>query len=146
MIDATFVDDLRCHFMEDAVHPESVTHRPLVLVVEDEPLLLMLYEDAVAAAGGDVITAMTVSEGLDALARRVDVAILDIRLAQGERVFPVARRLVEEGVPFLFCTGTAHDMPAGEFASARIMAKPISADRVVAEAMAMASRGEACHA
>jgi len=117
---------------------------PLVLVVEDEPLILMLYEDAIEHAGGRARTAMSVQEGLDAVSLEVDVAILDIRLGD-EKVFPVAYKLLEAGIPFLFCSGTGGDMPQGVFSQIRLISKPVRAEVVVADAMSLARRNAACH-
>jgi DNA-binding response OmpR family regulator len=77
-----------------------------ILVVEDEMMILMMIEDMLADLGHEVAgVAQTLSRAL-ALAEGegFDMAILDINLA-GERSFPVARRLRERGVPFMFATG-----------------------------------------
>lgn len=129
--------------MSPEIHPETKA-RPLVLVVEDEPFLLMMYEDAVFDSGADVRTATSVAEALDSLSVDVDVAILDIRLGD-EKVFPVAYRLIEVGIPFLFCSGTAFDMPEGVFSQIPLLHKPVPAERVVTCALGLAGRHRACH-
>lgn len=130
--------------MSRSDHPEIDHGKKVVLVVEDEPILLMMYEDAVIDAGAGVRTASSVGEALDKLGLEIDVAILDIRLGD-EKVFPVAYRLLEIGIPFLFCSGTAGDMPEGVFSQIPLMHKPVSADRVVACAMELAEARSACH-
>ena len=122
----------------DHAHPKRAGDT-LVLVVEDEPLLLMTYEDALADAGVRWVSASSVAEALSALTIDVDVAILDIRLGD-EKVFPVAYRLAEEGIPFLFCSGTGWDMPEGMFSQVRLIPKPANAGMVVDEALAIARR------
>jgi DNA-binding response OmpR family regulator len=119
-------------------HPER-SEGVLVLVVEDEPFLLMTYEDALTDAGARYLSASSVGEALSLLTLDVDVAILDIRLGD-EKVFPVAYRLMEEGIPFLFCSGTGGDMPEGMFSQAPLIPKPANAALVVGEAIALARR------
>jgi DNA-binding response OmpR family regulator len=77
-----------------------------ILIVEDEMMIVMMMEDMLADLGHEVVgvaqnlpTALSLAES-----EGFDIAILDINLA-GERSFPVARRLRERGVPFLFATG-----------------------------------------
>jgi DNA-binding response OmpR family regulator len=77
-----------------------------ILVVEDEMMIAMMLEDMLADLGHHVVgvapnlkTALTLAEDLT-----FDLAILDINLA-GDRSFPVAHRLMDKGVPFLFATG-----------------------------------------
>ncbi len=77
-----------------------------ILVVEDEMMVLMMIEEMLLDLGHEVAgTAQSLSSALIlAETDGFDMAILDINLA-GERSFPVARRLSERGVPFLFATG-----------------------------------------
>ncbi|WP_414488946.1 response regulator, partial [Stenotrophomonas maltophilia] len=77
-----------------------------VLLVEDEPTLMMVLEQAIAQVGYDV--SKTAEDLPTALAcaeeAAFDVAVLDVNL-NGVESYPVADRLVELGVPFLFTTG-----------------------------------------
>ncbi|MBU3079197.1 response regulator [Sphingomonas quercus] len=78
-----------------------------VLVVEDEPMVAMTLEDALAEFGCKLVAvAETVAEALAAVeqAPAIDVAVLDVNLG-GEKVFPVADALGARGVPFAFSTG-----------------------------------------
>lgn len=77
-----------------------------ILAVEDESLVAMFLEDSLADLGCTVIGPVgRVEQALELLnEHEVDAAVLDINLA-GERVFPVADRLVGLGVPFIFATG-----------------------------------------
>jgi DNA-binding NarL/FixJ family response regulator len=77
-----------------------------VLIVEDEVLIAFELCDLVADAEGVAIgPARTNREALALLDReRVDVALLDLNLADGEAT-PTAERLVGRGVPVLICTG-----------------------------------------
>ena len=70
-----------------------------VLIAEDQLLIADLLEEALAAEGYDVCgIACTVAEGV-ALGElhRPDIAVLDVRLAGGERGPEIARRLNSRG-------------------------------------------------
>ena len=75
---------------------------PLVLVVEDNAVVALDLETALADAGIEVLgPAYTVAQALGLLIeRRPDFAVLDFNLA-GEHVTAVAVRLRELGVPFV---------------------------------------------
>lgn len=84
----------------------------LVLLVEDNPMIAMNTEILLLDLGvGEVRTAATV---MDALAlvddARFDLAILDVRLAEGEDSLPVAARLSDLAVPLVFATGLSDDL------------------------------------
>ena len=76
-----------------------------VLIVEDEPMVLALLEDALTIAGHEVSAVRKLEEAL-ALAEKlpIDAAVLDVNLAGG-KIYPVADALLERKVPFLFITG-----------------------------------------
>ncbi|ACA16797.1 response regulator receiver protein [Methylobacterium sp. 4-46] len=77
-----------------------------VLIVEDEMLIALELSDLVTdAQGSPVGPARTNREALALLDREpVDVAILDLNLADGEAT-PTAERLIRGGIPVLVCTG-----------------------------------------
>jgi CheY-like chemotaxis protein len=115
-----------------------------LLVVEDEMLVALALEEMLGDFGCVVVdVAGTVDRGL-ALADKLalDGAILDINLG-GEKVFPVAERLAERGVPFVFCTayGTAALPPS--FAKAPTLAKPYDAHRLRKFLISGLTRGRA---
>jgi DNA-binding response OmpR family regulator len=76
-----------------------------VLIVEDDFIILHDLETLLAEAGAEVIgPCQTVAGALAAADGSVSAAILDVSL-RSETVEPVAVRLSEFGVPFLFYTG-----------------------------------------
>jgi two-component SAPR family response regulator len=79
-----------------------------VLVVEDEFLVAADLEDTLTALGYQVLGPFpTLAEALSWLdSDKPDAAVLDVNI-RGELIFPVAERLTELGVPFVFCTGYA---------------------------------------
>jgi DNA-binding NtrC family response regulator len=97
-----------------------------VLVVEDDPLLLMDLEETLEGAGAVVVgLCQTLREAI----RRSDVAdfsvaVLDFRLGS-ETISPVARRLVNRGVPFVLYTGQSrHEPGLAEWRHCSIVEKP----------------------
>ena len=108
-------------------HPEN---GPLLLVVEDDAFLLMEYEDAISSRGCVVLTAMTLPEALVQVELRPDGAILDIRIGR-DMVFPVAARLRELGIPFVFCSGTREDIPPGPYRDVQFHSKPVRPELVL---------------
>lgn len=85
-----------------------------ILLIEDEPLLLMTVQDMMSDFGCQLAgSAMALSSGLQ-MARdlSLDLAILDVNL-NGELITPAAEVLAQRGVPFLFATGyDAHIVPS----------------------------------
>lgn len=79
-----------------------------ILVVEDEYLIAINIEMALEEMGAEIIGPLShVDAALDALQAGgavPDAAILDINV-RGRPVFPVAERLSERNIPFVFATG-----------------------------------------
>lgn len=55
---------------------ENLNHAPLILVVEDEPLIRALVADVLAERGLEVREASTANEALAIMAQRPDVKVL----------------------------------------------------------------------
>ena len=102
-----------------------------VLIVEDESLIAMMLEDFLDSLGHTV--AATCESVPDAMARvgegGFDVAILDVNL-KGERIWPVADRLIEMGVPYILATGGHIDPPPIAHAAAPVLSKPFTIDAI----------------
>lgn len=94
----------------------------------------MLIDDVLKEAGCEVIGPMPrVASALQAVSTepRLDGAVLDINLA-GEVVSPVADRLSERGVPFIFLTGYGWHMLPERFHSRPLVTKPCRQDLLLA--------------
>ena len=98
-----------------------------MLIVEDEAMVAMMLEDQLMEFGCVVVgVAGSVSEGLakiEIVAPDLDAAVLDVNLG-GEKVYPVAEKLTERGVPFIFATGYGTAGIAPAFARVPTLAKP----------------------
>ena len=103
-----------------------------ILIVEDEPLIAMMLEDFLEELGHKVVASCDSVD--DALARVAeggfDVAILDVSLKDGRKVWPVVDRLVAAGIPFVLATGGHVEPPPAEHADATLLAKPYTIDAI----------------
>ncbi|MGF1550669.1 MAG: response regulator [Sphingomonadaceae bacterium] len=103
-----------------------------ILIAEDEPLIAMTLADYLEALGHEVTA--TVETVGDALARidegGFDLAILDVSLKDGERIWPVADKLAAGNLPFILSTGGHVDPPPPEHAGAPVLAKPFTIESV----------------
>ena len=106
-----------------------------LLVVEDEALVAMMIEDMLGDLGCIVVdVAGSVARGLaltEDAASRLDAAVLDVNLG-GETVYPVAEKLAQAGVPFVFSTGYGLAGVAARFAGVPTLAKPFNAATLAA--------------
>ena len=101
-----------------------------VLVVEDDPIIALDFEDTVLSFGVKTVrTAGTVTRALQLIEERTpDFALLDIGLLR-EKSFAVAERLEALRIPFAFISGYGADavLPAA-FAQTPRLPKPCTAD------------------
>ena len=91
----------------------------------------MMLEDFLDSLGHTIVG---ICESVpDAMARvnegGFEVAILDVNL-KGERIWPVADRLVEMGVPYVLATGGHIEPPPAAHASAPVLSKPFTIDAI----------------
>src|SRR6266849_3359356 len=105
-----------------------------VLIVEDDPIIALDFDDTILGFGVKTIrTAGSVAKALEMIADRApDFALLDVGLVH-EKSFAVAERLDAMKIPFVFVTGDGADvrLPAA-FADKRRLPKPYSADALQA--------------
>jgi DNA-binding response OmpR family regulator len=107
-----------------------------VLVVEDEWLIANELEQDLNEAGFSIVGPVgSVERALEAIeAGRIDAAVLDVRL-QSEDSYPVAERLQERHIPFLFITGHSSGEIADRYRRHACLQKPFSS-RGLLEAVA----------
>ncbi|MBR0737307.1 response regulator [Bradyrhizobium liaoningense] len=105
-----------------------------VLVVEDDPIIAIDFEDRLLAFGArHVRSAGSVMQALDAIEKRApDFALLDVELIR-EKSFAIAERLVALNIPFVFVTGYGAEtgIPP-EFAARPRLQKPCSSEALEA--------------
>ena len=105
-----------------------------VLIVEDDPIIALDFEDTISGFGTrSVRTAGSVAMALRMIEERApDFALLDVSLIS-ENSLAVAERLEALKIPFVFVTGYVSDvsLPA-EFANKPRLPKPFSTDALEA--------------
>jgi CheY-like chemotaxis protein len=105
-----------------------------VLIVEDDPIIALDFEDMILDFGVKTVRAVgNVATALAAIAARPpDFALLDVGLAR-EKSFAVAEQLEVLRIPFLFVTGYGADasVPAALAGRPRL-GKPCTADALQA--------------
>jgi CheY-like chemotaxis protein len=103
-----------------------------ILIVEDEPLIAMMLEDFLETLGHKVVASCdSVEAALEHVeAGGFEVAILDVSLKDGFKVWPVADRLAEAGTPFVLATGGHIEPPPAAHAGAPVLAKPYTIDAI----------------
>ncbi len=103
-----------------------------ILIVEDEPLIAMMLEDFLETLGHDVVgTCESVEEAMARLDEGgVDLAIIDVQLKDGKKVWPVADRLASEGTPFVLATGGHVEPPPRQHCGVPVLSKPYTIDAI----------------
>jgi light-regulated signal transduction histidine kinase (bacteriophytochrome)/CheY-like chemotaxis protein len=114
--------------------PASPRLSGTALIVEDNLIIAMAAEVILLELGArHVETAASVSQAVSAIDRtKPDFALLDLNLGS-ENSIPVASRLRELGVPFIFATGYGERAPIpDELAAAPVIQKPYTNEVVEA--------------
>lgn len=120
--------------MEPAVH-DGMSGLPRdVLIVEDDPLIALDFEQTILGFGVEVVrSARDVATALQMIRTRApDFALLDVGLVR-EKSFAIAEKLDGLKIPFAFVTGYGRDVklpPA--FADRPRLPKPCPADALLA--------------
>jgi CheY-like chemotaxis protein len=104
-----------------------------VLVVEDDPIIALDFEDTLLRFGVKTVrTAGSVNRALQFIDERApDFVLLDIGLVR-EKSFAVAERLEALGIPFAFVTGYSTDAVPPTLAKRPRLPKPCTSDALEA--------------
>lgn len=113
-----------------------------ILLLEDEPLILMDLEFAAEDCGAKALSSASCEAALkliDEQGEAIDVAVLDVTLGADETCIPVARELTRRGIPYIVHSGDLdrYDETIQEL-DAELIAKPAAADLVINTAIAQA--------
>jgi PAS domain S-box-containing protein len=97
-----------------------------ILIVEDEALVAMILEDQLADLGISVAaTCSSVPDAMQAIEKNApQAAILDVNL-RGQLVYPVADRLMDRGIPFVFVTGYGRESIDRRYSFVKVLEKPV---------------------
>ena len=112
-----------------------------VFVVEDEPLIAMIVEDALLASGCEMVGPFAqLGEALEAAHRGdFDCAILDLNI-RGGFSYSVAILLAERGCPILLATGYRTGSLPASLAQVAQLAKPYSSEQLKQEIRKLCDR------
>jgi CheY-like chemotaxis protein len=131
------VKNLECRILQ------QTSRRCRVLLVEDEVFIAVLLEEVLAEAGYEVVgPAPHLEAAMQAAAdEMLDAAVLDMNL-RDRMVFPVATRLRQRGIPFMFCSGyVAADAIPAEFSDIPRLFKPYRPAELLDVLAAMVGQG-----
>ena len=108
-----------------------------ILILEDEALIAMDIEMTLEEAGhSNISVCSTVDEAMAQIEKSTPkVALLDFNLGNGKTSIPVAERLSETGVPFIFLSGYTESTVQipDELSNAGRLAKPFQSTELVAK-------------
>ena len=117
-----------------------------ILLLDDEPLILMDLEFAAEDKDCLPLTATNVKEALAHIEAGdgVSCAVLEVTLRDGETCVPVARELERRSIPYILHSGDLNRQE-GTLASldAQLIAKPACSRRVVDTALSLAGTEQA---
>lgn len=122
---------------------EYSLHGRRILVVEDEYLIADEIAAELGHTGAEILGPAGSVEDAIALidaCGHIDGAVLDMNL-RGETVFPVAERLQERDVPFVFATGYDRLPLPPRYADVHWCEKPVDSAQLV-DAIARALAGD----
>lgn len=110
-----------------------------ILLVDDEPLILMDLEMAAEDRGFEYVSAPSVKRALaliEAGDPAIDLAVLDFTLLHGTDCLPIARRLEQRGIPYIIHSGDLDrsELGLGEL-RAVLVPKPAPSDKVIGAAL-----------
>jgi CheY-like chemotaxis protein len=117
-----------------------------VLVVEDEGLIAIMFEDMLMDMGCAVIRlARDADEALRIVENEAfDAALLDVNLGRGKTSYPIADALTRRGTPFAFLTGYGEVGISDGYRERPVLSKPIDQARFMKtlEKLAGEAKGE----
>jgi CheY-like chemotaxis protein len=115
---------------------------PRILVLDDEPMISMMLEGWLTELDCETVgPAHSLSAALKLLEHVTpDGAILDVSLGNNENCYPVARVLLDRGVPFAIATGHDSKDVDPRYMPELVLSKPFDFAAVKAAVMKLIDR------
>jgi PAS domain S-box-containing protein len=131
---ATSQAGIELSMLQQGSDPRAL-HGKRVMLIEDEPLVLMDMESILIAAGCEIIgPAGTIEEAKRLVAEAdCDIALVDVNLS-GSPVDELAAALTRRNIPFAFVTGYGREALPQGFREAVMLSKPFNQDDLLAVA------------
>lgn len=108
-----------------------------VLIVEDEYFLADDMANLVREMGGNVIGPYSNTKDIKCRMQDIDLALLDVKMDDGNTVYPFAWRLRLANVPFAFITGYSKDAIQEDFRDTPMIRKDDFNEVTLAQIMAL---------
>ena len=105
-----------------------------LLILEDEPMILMDLEFAAEDCGCEVLCATGVGHAMELLASHPAIcgAILDVNLGEGQTCLPIARELDRRRIPYILHSGDLNRQnELVQELGAVLIPKPADPERVI---------------
>jgi DNA-binding response OmpR family regulator len=103
-----------------------------ILIVEDEPLIVLEVQDAFHAAGARIVSAARIKDALEIIDKNdLSAAVVDINLG-GQDCGAVCERLAERKIPFVLYTGQARPEVLLRWPEAPVLTKLADMQKVLA--------------
>jgi CheY-like chemotaxis protein len=116
--------------MVSNAQPKETLAGLCILVVEDEMMVAIMLEEMLTKLGCKVVKAARVSKAVQlVITAAIDGAILDVNVA-GEAVYPVAHKLQERGIPFIFSSGYGASGLPVEYRDRPTLSKPFQQEEL----------------
>lgn len=123
---------------------ETMTKKPVILVVDDEPQILRVMRASLPSRGYEVITARSGQEALDQIQKEMpDLIILDLVMQEmsGLEVCRQVREFASVPILVLSAKGSEHDkVTALDLGADDYVTKPFSMDELLARVRAVLRR------
>lgn len=104
-----------------------------VLIVEDQVLIALDYEDLVSSLGYEVIALASTHEHVRKFAGKAEIALVDLNLADGMSGVEIGRSLAHQhGVSVIFATATPEQIGENVPGVLGYITKPVSSELLAA--------------
>ncbi|CCM78169.1 response regulator [Rhizobium mesoamericanum] len=111
-----------------------------VMIVEDEYYIAMDLQSIVEQAGYCSLEPLATMEQALAYANKADIALVDLRLADGMTGPALGRKLMDRfGVEVIYVTAIPEDLGTGLEGACEVITKPFTAEQI-SKALAKAAR------